>query len=106
MSDSAEGWEAGLGWSRYLWAEEERRLLSGINGHGASAREEGEIGGEMGFSVEDVAVLLVGGWLGETTVAGEMTHREGEKLPKPRVSTEVPRVLVSSRPSPLAAATR
>lgn len=78
----------------------------GINGHGASAREEGGIGGEMGFSEEDVAVLLVGGWLGETTVAGEMTHREGEKLPKPRMLTEMPSVLVSCPPSPLAAATR
>lgn len=36
----------------------------GINGQGASAREEGGIGGEMGFSVEDVAVLLVGGLAG------------------------------------------
>lgn len=77
-----------------------------INGHGASAREEGGIGGEMGFTVEDVAVLLVGGWLGETTVAGEMTHREGEKLPEPRVLTEMPSALVSSPPLPLAAATR
>ncbi|TWW58929.1 hypothetical protein D4764_06G0004590 [Takifugu flavidus] len=44
----------------------------------------------MGFSVEDVAVLLVGGWLGETTVAGEMRDREGEKLLKPRMFTEMP----------------
>lgn len=36
------GWDA-EGWSR--WAEEERRLLSGIDGHGASAREEREEGG-------------------------------------------------------------
>lgn len=71
-----------------------------------SAREEGGIGGEMGFSVEDVAVLLVGGWLGETTVAGEMRDREGEKQLKPRMFTEMPSVVVSSPPFPQAAATR
>lgn len=60
----------------------------------------------MGFSVEDVAALLVGGWLGETTVAGEMRDREGETLLKPRMLTEAPSVVVSSPVFHRAAATR
>lgn len=70
-----------VGWGgvAYRWKEEERRLLYGINGHSVrlcgrrEGRGDGLLHGGCGGG---------GGWLGETTVAGERERRvrEGGRL--------------------------
>lgn len=93
------GGGGGVGWGgagvAYRWREEERMLLYGINGHivrlcgRREGRGDGLLHGGCGGG---------GGWLGETTVAGERERRvrEGGRLVKPRISMKTPSVFLFS----------